>query len=141
MPHHARPLHRKGGLVIIDRSLAVSSCSLQSIQYLLQWTAAITESDSKRWKTERQMLLTSDGGPYLVSGIPGRWFKFLKRIQIFSSENWSQGGINFEGYVCSQVDIYSMKAEHIASEQHTIIFWYSVREIMRLRAANSILSL
>ena len=53
--------------------------------------AAITESDSKRQKIERRMLLTSYGSPYLVSGIPGRWFKSLKRIQIFSSENWSKG--------------------------------------------------
>jgi len=84
LPHHTRPSHRKGGLVtIIDRILGVSPCSLQSIRYLLQWAAAITESDSKRQKTERQMLLTSDGSPYLVSGIPGRWFTLFREDTIF----------------------------------------------------------
>jgi len=43
---------------------------------LLQGITAITESDRKRQKVERRMLLTSDGGPYLVSEMPGRWFNF-----------------------------------------------------------------
>jgi len=42
--------------------------------------AAITESDSKRQKIERRMLLTSYGGPYLVSGIPGRVVQIFKEL-------------------------------------------------------------
>ena len=84
--------------------------------------AAITESDSKRQKIEKRMLLTSDGGPYLVSGIPGRWFKFLKRIQIFSSENWSQGGSISRVTSVHKLIFIQMRAEHIVSEQHTESF-------------------
>jgi len=77
---HARPSHWKGDLQL---QTGFGSVIMQFAEnaYLLQWTAAMECCNSRKWqqKMEDRKINVVDKWwqSYLVSGIPGRWFKFF----------------------------------------------------------------